>query len=116
MSFVPNIAPTQSRLKTISFFIVHIVVAGGYILYFMHKYTFSTMCLNLLNLKKKVKDLQRIEESIFSDIFYCEESICRHFDKHLPTSIHSFHPVAPVYSEPNGVCQNKYTPDVRDQF
>ena len=37
MSFVPNIAPLQGRLKTISFFIVHIVVAAGYMLYDMHK-------------------------------------------------------------------------------
>ena len=49
--------------------------------------------------KKKVIYLQKIEESIFK----CAESICRHFDKHLPPPIHSIHPIAPVYSKPNGV-------------
>ena len=71
MNSVPNIYP-QGRLKTISYFIVHLVFAAGCILYY--EAIHFPHCAQYLprqfpNLKKKLIDLQRIEGSIFSDTY-----------------------------------------------
>ena len=112
MSFVPNIAPPQGRLKTISFFIAHIVVLADTYCIICISYTFSTMCpisSKSSKFKKSQRPTKNWRKHTFWNIFYCEESICRHFDKHLPTPIHSIHPIALMYSE---IWNIKYTPKV----